>query len=250
LDPFVFIPGAWHGAWCWEPTIRALERRGREAYAPELAGLGPSEADPGSVRLADQVEGLAQYITDNDLIDVVLVGVDAGAALMPMVFEAVPVAIDGLIFIDGLIPQPGESVVEVAERLFPGAAAKWTAAAEQNHNALPPDDSLLSWMLAELPETQRDEARSRMRSHPYQPLTEPVSYTAFPSAPPFRAYIRCQRTPLTNPGLSMAHRAHADLYPLGAGHDAMLSQPELLADRLLEIVDMWNSGDVPARGVG
>jgi pimeloyl-ACP methyl ester carboxylesterase len=251
LDVFVLVPGAWHGAWCWEATIAALRRRGHEAYAPELRGLGGDGAEPSDVGLDTHVADLERFIVERDLMDVTLVGVNAGAALLPMVFERVPVCIDGVIFIDGLIPLPGESVVEVAERYLPGSREAWDrAAATTGYAALPPDPKLLGWMLADVPEPLKSESLAKMRPHPYRTLTEPVQYRSFPSAPPFRAYIRCQRTPLTNPGWSMARRADADLYPLGASHDAMLSHPEGLADRLLEIVATWNAGDVPERVVG
>jgi pimeloyl-ACP methyl ester carboxylesterase len=33
---FVFVHGAWHGAWCWQPLLDELERRGHETRAVDL----------------------------------------------------------------------------------------------------------------------------------------------------------------------------------------------------------------------
>ena len=40
----VLVHGAWHGAWCWEPVVEGLARRGVAALAVDLPGHG---ADPG-----------------------------------------------------------------------------------------------------------------------------------------------------------------------------------------------------------
>jgi pimeloyl-ACP methyl ester carboxylesterase len=192
----------------------------------------------------DHASDIVRFIAERDLIDVTLIGVNSSSALLPLVFESIPNRIDGMIFVDGLIPAPGESVADVAEVFLPGSKEKWSAMSASNGGAaLPPDDELLSWILADLPESKRVEARAKLLPHPYRALTDPIQYKRFPSAPPYRAYIRCQRTPLANAGRRMAQRAQAQLFTLAASHDAMLSHPEALADRLLEIVAIWNSGD-------
>src|SRR5439155_12970281 len=140
-----------------------------------------------------------------------LVGVNYSGALLPMIFESIPVRIDGVVFLDGLVPLPGESVAEAAEMALPGARETWDrAAAPSGHRWLPPDAAILDWMLADLPEVVRTDALARMRPQPYATIVEPVQYSHFPSAPPFRAYIRCQKTPIANSVARMARPADAE----------------------------------------
>lgn len=40
--PLLLLHGAWHGAWCWEPAMAALARRGFEAHAVSVRGHGGS----------------------------------------------------------------------------------------------------------------------------------------------------------------------------------------------------------------
>jgi pimeloyl-ACP methyl ester carboxylesterase len=41
--PLLLIHGAWHGAWCWEPAMHDLARRGFEVHAISLRGHGASD---------------------------------------------------------------------------------------------------------------------------------------------------------------------------------------------------------------
>jgi len=36
MATFVLIPGAWHGAWCWDRLVPELEDRGHSAVAVDL----------------------------------------------------------------------------------------------------------------------------------------------------------------------------------------------------------------------
>ena len=36
MTTFALVHGAWHGAWCWEPVMAELERRGHRAVAVDL----------------------------------------------------------------------------------------------------------------------------------------------------------------------------------------------------------------------
>ena len=40
MTTFVLVPGACHGAWCFEPLARRLRQHGHEAYPITLTGLG------------------------------------------------------------------------------------------------------------------------------------------------------------------------------------------------------------------
>lgn len=45
----LLLPGAWAGAWVWEPVVRRLRLRGHDARAVTLRGLASDRADRKSV---------------------------------------------------------------------------------------------------------------------------------------------------------------------------------------------------------
>ena len=71
MTTFALIHGAWHEAWCWEPLIPELERRGHRAVAVDLPGDDPSAATMDNARLiADSLADVGD--------DVVVVGHSLG----------------------------------------------------------------------------------------------------------------------------------------------------------------------------
>jgi len=43
--PLLFVHGAWHGAWCWEPFMEWFAARGWDTHAVDLRGHGASDND-------------------------------------------------------------------------------------------------------------------------------------------------------------------------------------------------------------
>ena len=61
--PILFVHGAWHGAWCWEPHfLPFFESAGHPAYAIDLRGHGshPAPRPLRRVTLGDYVEDVAR----------------------------------------------------------------------------------------------------------------------------------------------------------------------------------------------
>ena len=40
MTTVVLVAGAWHGAWCWQRVLPALERAGHAAVPVPLTGVG------------------------------------------------------------------------------------------------------------------------------------------------------------------------------------------------------------------
>jgi pimeloyl-ACP methyl ester carboxylesterase len=87
---FVFVHGAWHGAWCWARLSAELERRGHETWAAELPcdvpGLG--------------VRDYAAVVGDHE--DAVVVGHSLGGLTVPLVRGARTVFVAALVPVEGV----------------------------------------------------------------------------------------------------------------------------------------------------
>ena len=99
MATFVLIPGAGGTAWYWsrvEPLLRAAEH---EVIAVDLPGDDP---DKGIVQYAEIVVGAIGARKD-----VVVVAQSMAGFTAPLVCERVPVI--GLVFVNAMIPVPGET---------------------------------------------------------------------------------------------------------------------------------------------
>ena len=114
MATFVLVHGGWDGGWAWRAVAQALRTAGHDVFTPTLTGSGER------VHLASPDVGLPTYILDvsnvlryEDLHDVIVVGSSYGGMVITGVAEAVPERLSQLIYLDGFVPQDGESVADL-----------------------------------------------------------------------------------------------------------------------------------------
>jgi pimeloyl-ACP methyl ester carboxylesterase len=113
---FILVHGAWHGGWAWRRVVDALRARGHNVFAPTLTGLGERAhlLRPGinlSLHIAD-VLGVIKY---EQLRGFVLVGHSYGGCVISGIGEAMPGAIDSIVFLDAFIPDNGDSTLDLVQ---------------------------------------------------------------------------------------------------------------------------------------
>ncbi len=227
----VLLHGAWHGGWCWRKVVPLLRERGHDVWVPTLSGLGERRhlARP-EIGLTTHVEDLVAVLETEDLRDVVLVvhsyaGMVAGGAA-----KRQQARLRQIIFVDGLIPQPGRSVQDnnpkvnfddIANQL--GAGWRVPMSAVYSLAALGiRDPADVAWM------------QPRICDQPVRTFTDPSSVLGgtLDSVP-------CSFVSVSSiPGFVRASERAASLgWPVrkiqGAGHDAMVTRPRELVDVLL-----------------
>lgn len=99
MSTYVLIPGAGGTAWYWHRVLPLLRAAGHEAIAVDLPGDDPAAGLPEYTRL------VADAIGGRD--DVVLVAMSLGGFTAPLVAAKVPVR--SLVFVNAMIPVPGET---------------------------------------------------------------------------------------------------------------------------------------------
>src|SRR5579859_8217793 len=68
MPTLVFVHGAWHGSWCWEPVRQILEARGWTTAAVDLPTVhAPGKARLGMAADADAVRAAIDAI-DGDVV--------------------------------------------------------------------------------------------------------------------------------------------------------------------------------------
>ena len=110
----VFIHGAWGGGWQFHKVEPLLRKAGHVVYRPTLTGLGERvHLANAEVDLSTHIEDIVRFLEFEDLEQVVLVGHSYGGMVISGVSERVPHRIAQLVYFDAIVPEDGESVMDL-----------------------------------------------------------------------------------------------------------------------------------------
>jgi len=232
MADFVLVHGAWHGAWCWKRIVPALWSHGHRAFAVTLSGVGErAHIPPAAVTLATHIEDVAAVIEAEELSSAILVGHSYGGIVITGVAQRLKDRLGRLVYLDAVVPHPGESwssghaeETRVARR----------AAIAANGGALPAPDPAIFGLAG-------DDAAWVARRQTPQPgavYDTPLSFDPARIAALPRTFISCTAPALATIDSSRA-RARAecgwDFVELATGHDPMISMPGPLLQVLLRL---------------
>lgn len=232
---FVLVHGSRHGGWCWQRVARLLRAKGHEVHCPTLSGGGDRShlAPAGAINLDTHVRDVGALLFFEDLSEVVLVGHSYGGMVITGVAECCERRIARLVYFDALVPRAGESHLDLARpevarelrstfvgrgtgRCLPGRAAS-----PERYGVTDPGDA--AWM------------RPRFTDQPVATYEQRLASDG--SARRLaRIYIHCQRSDMiSDVVIDRVRRDRAiEFVEIPAVHDAMITDPELVADTLLQ----------------
>ncbi|WP_312792330.1 alpha/beta fold hydrolase [Sphingobacterium sp.] len=233
---FVLVHGAWHGGWCWQAVSQQLTDAHYKVYSPTLTGLGERKhlIQP-SVDIDTHIQDIVNLIEMEDLHDVYLVGHSYAGAIIAGVADRIQSRLHKLIFLDAMIIENGQSPIS----LQPESVQKVQLKNIQRQENFTPfdvalfgvtDPSMVSWV------------KERLTPQPYGTFAQRLQLkNQYGNGLPL-VYIAC-----TDPQLpimkEMSEKVRADHklnwqhLEIATGHDAMLTQPQKLADLLKGLVD-------------
>jgi pimeloyl-ACP methyl ester carboxylesterase len=111
---FLFVHGAFHGAWCWEGTVAALRARGHEAEAVDLPGSGDDRTPVAEVTLERYAERVCEALQAS-AEPAVLVGHSMGGVAITQAAARCPEAISALVYVAAFLPGNGQSLVDLTQ---------------------------------------------------------------------------------------------------------------------------------------
>ncbi|TQS43011.1 alpha/beta fold hydrolase [Cryptosporangium phraense] len=222
MATYLLVHGAWHSAEAWTRVIPLLEQAGHRVVAPDLTGYGTRSALLGpDVGLDTHVDDVLRTLAENDLTDVILVGHSYAGMVITSVADRAPERIAQLVFLDAMVPEDGESALDV----MPFTQVLIDAAG--------------SWRIPPLPETPgglfgvTDPAdvawlRTMLADQPVECLRQPAHRSDPAAARIPRTHIHCtvgapERRPVP---------ASDQIWELPTGHDCMITTPVELAGLL------------------
>jgi pimeloyl-ACP methyl ester carboxylesterase len=217
---YVLIPGAGGMAWYWHRVVRHLEQAQRDAIAVDLP------ADDESAGLDAYAQIVVRKIGQQT--NVILVAQSLGAFTAAVVCERVSVG--KLIFINAMIPLPGETAGDWWENT--GATRARIAAAESAGYRT--DFDLETYFLHDVPESVLRSGPAHPRDETEIVFRQPCNFRQWPRIPmrviasaddrffPLEFQRRVARTRLTT-----------DVHVIPGGHLVALSKPERLVEQFI-----------------
>jgi pimeloyl-ACP methyl ester carboxylesterase len=238
---FVLVHGAWHGGWCWRRVVQSLAAAGHRAHAVTLTGLGER------VHLMSPAITLETHITDvmdaieMEEMDQVVLAVHSYAGMIgTAIADRRPGGLRHLVYVDAVVPLPGESWSSTHS----GATreARLAAAAASPDFSFPPPDPAVYGLAGEDYEWCKRRQRPQP-GHTYQATLQfdPRRVAAVPRTfvscvQPALATIDAIRPRVADPGLwngAWQSGGGARVVELQTGHDPMISAPADLTRILL-----------------
>jgi pimeloyl-ACP methyl ester carboxylesterase len=220
MATFVLIPGAGGVAWYWHRVVPLIEAASHEAIAVDLPG---DDEQAGLSAYADRVlEAIGAR-------HVVLVAQSLGAFTAALVCARVRVRM--LVFVNGMIPLPGETAGEWWDNT--GSIAARTMAADRGGYS--PDFDLATYFLHDVPPDIIEQGAAHERPEADFVFGEPCRFEAWPEVPIHVIVGRGDRFfPIDFQRRVAQERLHVEIDELSGGHLPALSNPRGLADHLLE----------------
>ena len=252
---YVLVHGGGHGGWCYQRVARILRSAGHDVYTPTLTGLGERSHLVGpDVDLDLHVRDVTAVLHYEDLRDVILVGHSYGGMVITGVADRAADRMACLVYLDAANPVDNQSLVDVSGPIIEAVRPDGRVVdgvelvllpgpdAGRLYGVTDPDD--LAWMA------------ERLAGHPWACFEQPLRLTneaALWAIPQY--HIVCTSTLAARDREKMDEaRADGRLWDIDTGHDLMITEPQAVADALLQVrasvAASTGSSPGAARGAG
>lgn len=227
---FVLIHGATMGATSWERLTPLLDG---EVLAVDLPGRGTrADVDLRTVTLDDCARAVVADIVERDLTDVVLVGHSFAGVTMPRVMALLPDRIRHVVLLSAVVPEDGTRVLDQIDPDIRAAVEEGIAGGI--YTAVP--EAARHMLCNDADQEQSAYILGLMVDDAAALLSEPVDLSGYRLPIP-RTYLQLsldQCVPPETQALA-TRRTAADVVTLDAGHMAMVTLTDQVADVLNKI---------------
>jgi pimeloyl-ACP methyl ester carboxylesterase len=221
MTTYVLVPGACHGAWCFDDLAAALRALGHRVLACTLTGVSErAHLLHAGVNLETHIaDVLAALTVQNDARNLVLVGHSYGGMVIAGVADRIPAQVDSVVFVDALVPRDGESCWDLVN----DEERQWYVGVDDTGYGVPP-----------MPFFDR-----RATAHPLASLLQPLRLSVDLARFRRRDYLYALQWPGESPMRLSYDRVRGDpawtTHELDGKHNLMRDTPEELLRILCEV---------------
>jgi pimeloyl-ACP methyl ester carboxylesterase len=236
VTSYVLVHGGGHGGWCYQKVARLLRSAGHDVHTPTLSGLGEHSHRMGpDIDLDTHITDVVNVLHYDDLRDVILVGHSYGGMVVTGVADRAADRIGRLVYLDAANPVNNQSLVDVSGPVIE-AVRPYGHVVDGVELVLFPDPDIVKLYGVTDPDDV-DWMTARLTPHPWICFEQKLRLSnegALWAIPQY--HIVCTSTLATrDPELMDKARANGRLWDIDTGHDLMITEPQLVADALMEI---------------
>lgn len=237
MSTYVLVHGAWHTGKEMEATAAPIKAAGHDVHCPTIAGNRPG--DDKKVGLAEAIQSIVDYLNDNDLSDVRIMGHSYGGMVITGVADAAPERIGRLIYWNAFVPNDGECLNDMVP---PHYAALFDQIAGEIG-----DGSVVMpypiWREAFMNDASNDEAQAAydiLNPHPYATFTDKISLKTNPADMELgKSYINCTEDTSMPHSLTWHPRLSEKLglfrlIQIPGSHEVCFTAPDRLAQAIMD----------------
>jgi len=239
---FILVHGAWHGAWCWRDVTQGLIRAGHRAHAVTLTGVGErAHLMSRAITLETHISDVVNAIEMEEMDEVVLAVHSYAGMLGTAVADRMPKRLRHLVYVDAVVPRPGESWSSTHASAT--REARLAAAQASPDFSFPPPDPVVFGLQAD----QYEWVKRRQTPHPGHTYSAALAFDPLRVASVARTFVNCTRPPLAtidairprvvDPRFwdgAWLGGAGVRVVELQTGHDPMVSAPDELTRLLVD----------------
>lgn len=230
---FVLVHGAWHGGWCWKKVKILLEKQGFTVYSPTLTGLGErSHLLNPEIGLDTHIQDIVSVLEYEDLNNVVLVGHSYAGMVITGVAGKSGDRISHLVYLDAFLPENNKALKDYLPQNNQGKEEPQ----EKRDWKVPPRSTAAEFGVREKDDIEW--AQKRLGPQSAKTFVQPVQIEN--PVPETIKKVYAQLTEDSPWFVEAAERARNNGFQyfsyLEGGHDAMISQPNEIAEMLISML--------------
>jgi pimeloyl-ACP methyl ester carboxylesterase len=234
---YVFIPGSFHGAWCWYKMQPLLHANGNTCEAVDLPAHGQDCTAPAAVALDDYISAVGRVLEKYNK-PVVLIGHSRAGIVLSAVAERWPEKIEQLVYLCAFLIPNGEPMVATALTDTTSALVSGLIFDHEAGWHIPKREVYRDAFYHDCPPEDLALAEALLCKEPNGPVGTPLSLSAERFGKVKKTYIFTTDDHAVTYGLQqkMVERTPVDqTFTLRTSHSPFLSQPQALAGILLKL---------------
>jgi pimeloyl-ACP methyl ester carboxylesterase len=238
---YVFVHGAWHGAWCWNKVVPLLEGAGHRATALDLPGHGRDDTPIAQVTFEAYCNKVREVV-EAQPEPVILVGHSMGGRVITQVAELRPDKIKALVYLAAILLKNGENTMPADPDTSETFIQRSVTTSDDGTYQMLRKDAIKELLFHDCSDEDTDSAMALLTSRQAsQPFTIPMRVTNENFGMIRKVYIECLEDKAVTPNQQkiMYTVTPCDtVISMNTSHSPFLSSPQELADHLSSIGDM------------